>query len=70
MKRLIALLLLICSAGAIDRALCQVPEQDVIILKDNTIIRGTIQQAVKPGSPVIIQRTSGTTASILWSEIL
>ena len=70
MKRLFAIFLLVCSAGIIDRVVAQVPEQDVIILKDNTILRGTIMQAVTPGSPVVIQKTSGKTSSVLWSEIL
>jgi len=70
MKSLLNIVLVACFAGFVVPAYAQVPEQDVIILKDNTILRGTIQQKVTPGSAVLIQKTSGKTASILWSEIL
>jgi len=70
MKYFIALILFVCSAGIVDRLFAQGPEQDVIVMKDRTILRGTILQTVTPGSPVVIQKTTGKTSSILWSEVL
>jgi hypothetical protein len=62
--------LLILLFAAVDSAFAQAQEEDVIILKDNTIVRGTLTQTVTPGSSVTIRRSSGKVSSLLWSEIL
>jgi hypothetical protein len=54
----------------IDMGYAQEEQQDVIILKDSTIIRGSITKTVTPGSAVTVRKLSGRVTSVLWSEIL
>lgn len=44
-------------------------EQDVVVLRNNTIIRGTLTQPVSPGSAVMIMKANGKVSALLWSEI-
>jgi hypothetical protein len=70
MVRSIFVALLLVSFAALDSALAQGQEEDVVILKDSTIIRGAITQAVTQGSAVTVRRANGRITSLLWSEIL
>ena len=70
MFRSLIVTLLFLSFAAVDSALAQAQDEDVIILKDSTIIRGTLTQTVTPGSSVTIKKSSGKVTSLLWSEIL
>jgi hypothetical protein len=70
MMRTLALTLLVLSFVAVDSAFAQAQEEDVVVLKDSTIIRGEITQTVTQGSAVTIKRGNGRVTSLLWSEIL
>jgi len=70
MIRTLVLLLLILSFAAVESAFAQAQEEDVVVLKDSTIIRGEITQTVTQGSAVTIRRGNGRVTSLLWSEIL
>ncbi|HTY57748.1 MAG TPA: hypothetical protein VMF59_02985 [Bacteroidota bacterium] len=70
MLKSIVAALVVLSFAAVGSAIAQVQEEDVVVLKDSTIIRGTITQTVTPGSSVTVRRSSGKVTSLLWSEIL
>lgn len=44
--------------------------EDVVVLRDSAIIRGTILGTMSPGSTVTVKRSDGRVAALLWSEIL
>ncbi|HTY57747.1 MAG TPA: hypothetical protein VMF59_02980 [Bacteroidota bacterium] len=48
----------------------QMIREDVVVLKDSTIIRGAITETATPGSPVLIHRADGRVKAVLWSEVL
>ncbi len=45
-------------------------EEDVVVLKDGTVFRGTIPDALAPGGAVSVRRHDGSMAALFWSEII
>jgi hypothetical protein len=70
MLRTSIFILFVASFAVLQSAHTQVQEEDVVVLKDSTIIRGTITETVTQGSSVTVKRTNGRITSLLWSEIL
>lgn len=69
MPRILIAAILLFSFASSDLTFAQGQEEDVIVLKDSTIVRGKLTETVTPGGAVTIKKNSGKVSSFLWSEI-
>lgn len=47
----------------------QIGEEDVVVLKDGTVMRGTVPDTLSPGDSVSLRRRDGTITSLPWNGI-
>jgi hypothetical protein len=63
---LLASLLLLTAIPAI----CQLQEEDVVILKDGHVFRGTVAEKLTPGGTVSVTQADGKVIALFWEELV
>jgi hypothetical protein len=59
---------LLSLALATAACVAQTPREDIVVMKDSTIIRGKFASPITPGGEIYITRQNGKTAALRWFE--